>query len=75
MQKEQHESAERKHVRNVPSEWATGRNAYVCADGRSLLIPNKAFRRPEQDANGFTSTDCEVTFVNGIVYRRDEETE
>ena len=73
MQEGRQTGAESKHVRNIPSEWGTGRSSYVCADGTHITVPNRAFRQSEYDDNGFISTDNETVFMNRVVYRQTEE--
>lgn len=73
MQEEQQTGAESKHVRNIPSEWNTGKSDYMCADGTSITVPNRAFRQSEHDKDGFVSTNNDTVFINRIVYMRAEE--
>ena len=43
-------------------------SCHTCADGVDVLVPNRAFRPPEQDENGSGSKNRRMTFMNGIVY-------
>ena len=45
----------------------------MCADEVSVSVPNRAFRWNRPDYNDPDNKDSEITFMNGVVYRRAEE--